>query len=506
MTTGEPGRTAAARFAWMLLVAAAVCLVLANGRWQVWPAAWLAPTLLVVFIDSQPPRRGLGAALVVQILAFVVNWWGMIPVPGAWYYLVAGIYALVYFIPFVMHRLLAGRVHGAGATLILPMSWVAIELLFQRLITPYGSWASLAYTQVDNLPLLQLAAVTGTGGISFLILWCASVVASLCASPRTSGALRRTAVVCVVVLFAVLAWGQYRVASAPQGVDTVQVAGITPSATLGRELAGALRGETTGSPGDDAALRRAADAADRLNADLLDRTRRLVGTGAQIVVWSEHAARVTGPAEDRLIADAGALARELGIVLIMGVGVFNPGSSPAFENKVVAIRPDGEVAFTYSKARPIVGSESSLIAPGALEIGSMDSSYGILATVICHDLDFPGFLRAAGKAGAAVLFGPSSDWAEIASLHARMAMVRAVENGCPLVRPCEQGLSAVVDPLGRIVVAAYDRGERGSSLLAPVPLFRIKTAYPFTGDLLGYLSLVGLPVLVLWSRRRSRSG
>ena len=41
---------------------------------------------------------------------------------------------------------------------------------------PLGSWGSVAYTQYGNLPLMQLASVTGIFGIAFLIAWFASVV------------------------------------------------------------------------------------------------------------------------------------------------------------------------------------------------------------------------------------------------------------------------------------------------------------------------------------------
>ena len=504
MTVGTARRGLPTGLAWLLLAIVAVLLAVANGRWSVWPAAWLAPMLLVVFVDSQPPRRGLGAAFVVQTLAFFVNWWGMIPVPGAWYYLVAGIYAFAYFLPFVLHRLTLEHVHGMVATLVLPMSWVVAEFLFQQVVTPYGSWASLAYTQVDNLPLLQLASVTGTSGISFLILWCASVMASLWRNRQSLRTARSGALVFAAVLLATLAWGQYRVASAPEGDDALRIASLTPSRTLQRNFETAFRPVTATPPIDDAVRARATEAAGVLNADLLNRTRRQAQAGAKLVVWSEHAARVTRETEGKLIEDARTLARELDIILIMGIGVWDPDSSPSFENKAVAIQPDGEVALSYSKARPIVGSESSLIARGDPEIGILETRHGILATVICHDLDFPDFIRTAGKRGVAVLFGPSSDWTEIASLHARMATVRAVENGCSLVRPCANGLSAVADPLGRIVATEADRGDHGTSLDARLTLIRKKTIYPLAGDFLAYLSLAGLLVVLLWSRYRSR--
>ena len=61
---------------------------------------------------------------------------------------------------------------GAGA-LVFAAAWVTMEFVNSRL-SPYGSWGSVAYTQVDDLPLLQSAALTGLWGIAFLIAWSAA--------------------------------------------------------------------------------------------------------------------------------------------------------------------------------------------------------------------------------------------------------------------------------------------------------------------------------------------
>ena len=62
------------------------------------------------------------------------------------------------------------RLAGVAATLVLPSAWVATEYLV-AMFTPYGSWGAAAYSQHENLLLLQLTSVTGLYGISFLIAW-----------------------------------------------------------------------------------------------------------------------------------------------------------------------------------------------------------------------------------------------------------------------------------------------------------------------------------------------
>ena len=178
-------------------------LCVANGRWILAPAAWLAPFVLLLYVDSRPAARGLGLAGLAQLLAYFVCWRGIIPVPGLWYYLAAGVYALVYFVPVVLHRLMTPRMAGFGATLVLPCSLVAVEFLFQRLATPYGSWGSPAYTQTSFTPLLQLVSVTGVPGVHFLLAWLASTAAWVWRTRRDRGGVKPVVATCAGVLMVV---------------------------------------------------------------------------------------------------------------------------------------------------------------------------------------------------------------------------------------------------------------------------------------------------------------
>ncbi len=255
------------------LAGAAGLLVFANGRWALAPAAWLAPVFLVLFLESRSRVSGLSIGFLLQVAAFFINWKGMIPVPGAWYYLVAGIYAFFYYLPFVLHRVVAPRLVGFASTLVLPSAWVAIEMLFQRLITPYGSWVSIAYTQVDQQLLLQLAAIAGTSGVSFVVLWSASVIAWSWSNRARFASLRPGLTVYALVMALVLAWGGYRLMSARQSLKaTVQATGITPSSRLENDLMSVMRRVQSGTlVNEQAAMASLEERLARLNDDLIDR-------------------------------------------------------------------------------------------------------------------------------------------------------------------------------------------------------------------------------------------
>jgi apolipoprotein N-acyltransferase len=475
------------------LAAGAAALIVANGRWQLATAAWIAPICMRRYLMSQPLGRGLLVGLTVQLSAHLIQWNGIIPAPGALYYLIAGSYGLVYFVPFAVDRSLAPRIPGFVSTLVLPTTWFLTEALVERL-TPYGSWAAGGYTQ-DHLPLLQISSVAGIGGVGFLILWTASVLTWAVASPVPWRSKRTPLAAWSVAGLLVVAAGDIRLAAAPPTTRSVRIAQLTPSVALTGELERAMRPLLAGGGETDAldGMRRTAA---RLTNDLLTRTRHEARAGARIVVWSEHAGRVFKEEEQHWIDRARTLAREEEIYLFMSLGTWSRLEHPPLENKVVAITPAGEVAWEHQKARPIVGPEAGILPPRHDTIPVLDTPFGRLGAVVCHDLDFPGLIRKAGRQQVDLLFAPSADWPVIATLHARMARARAIENGLTLVRPTAGGVSLVVDPYGRVGSSFLDRGTEPLTLVDQVSIGRARAPHVAVGGALVWIDLVLLAALV----------
>jgi apolipoprotein N-acyltransferase len=368
---------------------------------------------------------------------------------------------------------------------------VSAEFVFSRWVTPYGSWASLAYTQSEQLALLQLASLTGVTGISFLMAWFASVVAWMLRPGQVTGRRVKAGGTFAVVMLAVLVFGQLRLAT-DSTQDSVRAAALGPSAPIVDELEQLLLPVRRGEEVSDSTLPAIEAVATRLNEDLLRRTRREARAGARLIAWSETAGRLFVSDEEEFLARASRLAGEERVVLLLGLGVWHPDRSPPFENKVVAIDATGTVAWQYHKAHPIIGAESSIIDKGTGSMLSLDEEYGRVGAVICHDLDFPSLLQQASADRIGLVVAPSADWSVIAVLHARMAVFRAVENGFTLLRPTSRGRSIAVDTRGR-VIARLDFA--GDAMVADVSAVPVRTVYGMVVDLFSWLCLAGLVLL-----------
>lgn len=102
---------------------------------------------------------------------------------------------------------------------------------------------------------------------------------------------------------------------------------------------------------------------------------------------------------------------------------------------------------------------------------------------ICYEETFPDIVREGRLKGAHLFVNITNDnWypdSKLAKQHFDHGKLRAVENGVPLLRACNSGVTSATDALGR-VTAQLD-GKQGA-LLAEVPNYQINTIYTFTGD------------------------
>jgi apolipoprotein N-acyltransferase len=354
--------------------------------------------------------------------------------------------------------------------------------------------------------------VTGIWGITFLIAWFAAVANWAWERGFTLPKVRTGVAVYAAIIGTVLLGGGARLALSPPGATTVRVAGLSasqaavamykeqlPQATLAALLSG------NATPADRAVARTAFAV---ITDDLLARTGQEARAGVKIVVWPE--ASSTGAnvlAEDRtaLLQRAGALARQEGIYLNMGLGVFpNPGAPAAIRDEAVLLDPTGVVVWTYEKTHP-APSDPPLV-PGDGKVPLVDTPYGRFAGAICFDLDFPALVRQAGRGGADLFLGPSDDWRAEDPIHAHDAAFRAVEDGVSLVRPASGGLALAVDYEGRVLAASDYYTTDHQVMVADMPTRGVHTIYATIGDLFAWLCIAGLfgfiGLAVLQGRRR----
>jgi apolipoprotein N-acyltransferase len=456
------------------------------------PAAWIALTLLVHASRSMPAWPGLPFLWVALYVALATGNRGILPVSGPAYFAIVAFTATTVAVPFALDLVVASRFSGFASTIIFPVAFVAAEFLRSR-FTPASTWGSIAYTQYGNLPVMQVAAVVGLGGITFLVAWFASTFEWAWRLGFAWSVVRGPVLIYAAVLGAIVSGGAVRLALASGERSTLRVA------TLNRPVDLFVPGEMTriaeGRLQSDEAAR-VAEKLTRLQDWFVEGSRREARAGARLIVWPESNLLISGEDETAFVERAQRLAADERIYLAMGMGTVHRGTTPPFENKMVLIERSGRIAVSYLKSHAVPGWEAGIMRPGDGRLPVISTEDGRIAAAICFDADFPEFIRQAARGAADLLIVPANDWREVKDIHSQMAAFRAIENGLPLVRATASGLSSAFDPWGRVLAVTDYFAASDGTMIAQVPMGRIPTLYARTGDLFAWLCVAGLAGLL----------
>jgi len=399
--------------------------------------------------------------------------------------------------------LVAGSKAGApGASIrralaAAPFLWVAVELARAR--TSPVPWELLGYSQTGNFALTRIATLTGVYGLSFEIVLVNSVfAAAFLVVPEATGARQRRKwlLVAASVAAVILQAGQW----------------LAPPAIAADHTALLVQPNI---PVQDGAMWTKEYFQDTLR-DLTALSLHPAGEKADrhfdLIVWPESPSPFY--TNDPLFRDAvSELAKQSGTWVVAGsIGItpvlHNGEENSRIFNSAALVNRQGEWVGRYDKVHLVPFGEylpfPKLFAfAGGLtkEVGEfqrgasrapLQAGDERLGTFICYESIFPDEVRQFPLEGAQVLvnitndgwYGDSGAWKE----HLQETRMRAIENGRWLLAGTNTGMTASIDPYGRIV-AATPRKVR-TALAAPYALTTGTTFYTRHGDWFAYLCAI----------------
>jgi apolipoprotein N-acyltransferase len=438
---------------WLAWLAPIPILWLAFGEtkgWQVFSAAWLA--------------YALGGASILRAYGGVMPWPVMI--------LALGGPALSFAAAVAGARRVQRRFGGIAGMFGFAVLWAAIDLLSSFSNTG-GAVATPAAAEVGAPMLIQSASLVGFIGITFLL---GLVASGLALSLRTRSAL---AAVIAIAVFALNAGFGYWRMSQP-ATATIHVALIESDATTG-----ARRKD------DKAAAFKAIDA-------YTAQIEKLRSANPSLIVMPENMAQLGPVWRDEAAAKLAAALKGTQTTLVAGFNTYIDGAQ---RNVSLGFVPGASQPVIYQKRRLVKGLETQYYTPGP---GPKVLSNGV-GLEICKDMDFHAMVRDDEIATQPRLLAvPAWDFDTDDWSHARVAILRSVENGVPMARSASNGLLTLNDRYGRLI-ARTKTGDDFSVVTGDLPLDGRggNTVYDRIGDAFGWLcAALGLGLVVFSFKRR----
>jgi apolipoprotein N-acyltransferase len=395
--------------------------------------------------------------------------------------------------------------------LLLAAAWTVAEWLRGHLFTGFP-WNLPAYVWSLNLPMMQSAALWGAWGLSFVTILLCGLLALLGRGDRRNDV--RAGAAAFAVIAALYGFGAWRLA--PE--DAGDLAAVTRPATMLRLVQGNIDQweKLTGAHRD---------------RDVMQHVRLSTATPGldqvQAVIWPETAATVFLDRQDDWRTLVATAAPPNG-VLVTGTLRGDPpqGEPERYWNSLAVIDPQARIVATadkfhlvplgeYVPLRDVIGPFVAKLTAGAGDFSAGPGPVTVNAPglppfspLICYEVIFPGAVTDPGYRPDWLLNVTNDGWFGRSPgpyQHFASARFRAVEEGLPLARAANTGISAMVDPFGR-VLASLPLGTEGTlDVLLPAPL--APTMFSRTGLLLPVLLIsvalaMGVGLIMRGNRRR----
>ena len=526
-----------------------------------WEQSWLAWISLLPFLlalHGLSPLRGFAAGWLWGTLAiWVVAYW--VPPALMFYYQQPWWFALLfcvvgsqilwgtYYAAFgAVACVIANRTAGVLRVGLLSCAWIAAEYARSRLLTG-EPWMLLGYGLVPELSMIQIADLGSVYLISFVVFFVNAALAESLSSrpplPRgdyrgvdtvgadgAGGSGSRTTLLRYLPLApSLVRRGDPLRLGVPLLASGLLVLGtwLYGQWRLGQVIPHAREANVAVIQGNVAAgAQWRSDLYAKGLREYLEASRAALADGdVDLLVWPESAVTFFLAQEPGFLAAVRDLLAPFDAELVLGgphVDDRDP-ARPLYFNYAFAVPPDG-ITGRYDKAHLLPFGEYfplrmiellrrrfervRTFTPGSGET-LLDTPAGRAAVVICFEAIFPEKVRRQMNQGADLLLNLTNDvWLGDHAgprQHASMVVLRAIENRTWVVRSTTTGVSAVIDPHGR-VVASTDTGV-AATLRARVAGVNTVTGYERFGDLFAHLCVAGLGAfgILSWRRRGDRS-
>ena len=397
----------------------------------------------------------------------------------------------------------ARRTSPSTALLVAPAFWVAVELARNH-ITGFP-WNPLGTAVVDNQLVTMLAPYTAVYGVSFIVFAVNALIAAFFLLPSRK----------------------------------LGLAGIIAAVAL---HAGVLYKRPPWTPTHEAVLLQAnlpilnspwsAEYFDNTMGELIEVSRRAANASSpapRLIVWPESPAPfyINDP---KFRGWLGALANEKASYIIAGTLGVRANDGKEIFNSASLVSPAGQFIDRYDKihlvpfgeyvpfpemlffAESLTREVSNFSRGNARNVLHLDAGQGPAkikqaGVFICYESAFPDEVRQFAANGAEVFVNISNDeWFGqygAPGQHLNTARMRAIENRRWLLRSTNSGVTAAIDPYGRVVARA-ERNVR-TALVAPFAYVEEATFYTRHGDWFAYLCAI-ISFMALLVRVRFRAG
>ncbi|HEX4343062.1 MAG TPA: apolipoprotein N-acyltransferase [Verrucomicrobiae bacterium] len=530
---------------YLLAAIAGLLLAAAFPNLNIAGLAWIAPALMIFAARSARGWQSFRIGYVAGFTFWLASLYWLLLIPVNWYPIM-GWLALSAYLAF-FSAIWVWLVSRAGRQSITLMqrttwalgsaaAWVAMEMIRARFLGGFP-WNLLGVSQLKILPLVQVASIVGVHGVSFLVVWTSlslmNAITVILSQPAKRFVWQAEILLPFFTVAMVFAFGMAKLRQEPPAGSTLRVTFVQPS----------IPQTVIWDPAEDT---------NRFN-QLMALSTKAVAGGTELLLWPEAALPSFDDSNYSAITN---LIRVSHVWMVLGADDIlphptknNPDEMEYF-NAAFLFNPLGEFAGSYHKRNLVIFGEyiplikwlpflkwfttitgsyaagdkpvTFQIDRGSDNVITIGDSSGTpprkriikASPLICYEDMFPQLGRSSANDDTDFLVNLTNDgwfgergeqWQ-----HANAAAFRAIENGLPLLRCCNNGVTCWIDSCGRL--QQIFRDEKGTvygigAMTADIPLLaagekRPRTLFNQYGDWFGWVCVISFCATIFTSTRK----
>jgi apolipoprotein N-acyltransferase len=485
-----------------------------------WPLVWICqlPLLLALFRENSLFRSllfGFVAGLVFffgtchWIAGVLLNYGGLPWIGAQLLFLLLALYLSSFYALFSWAFARLSLSAPSICFWLAPALWVSTEYLRAQVLTGFP-WCLLGYGLVDAVNLAQIAEWTGVYGLSFAAISVSAFAAEVVVRPSRSAALRLGSVASVLLCLALgFGWTGREPGKATHLVRIVQT---------NIDLDQKLDAVTKSSLLDELAKLSIPSEQPQMDAgsDVL-----------RLILWPETPAAFYFNHDPEFRRRMENIAISTRAYFFLGFVDFRPRSSDSAErdpyNSVAMISAEGRAISQYDKVHLVpfgeyipyqnlfffvdkISTEAGNFRPGDRVVVTPLDNQRSAGTFVCYEAVVPDLVRQFARDGGQLFVNVTNDaWfgeSPAPFQHLLMARMRAIENHRYLLRAANSGISAIIDPDGRIV-NTVPRNQR-TVLEGHFDFETQMTVYSQYGDIFAWLCLFASAGALIWLGLKGR--
>ncbi len=388
--------------------------------------------------------------------------------------------------------------------IVFAVCWTIIEMLRGWLFTGFP-WNLAGYIWAASDNMLQLTSITGIWGLSLVTALCFTMPAIMLRAAQGNARFVQLLplVFALITLSVIYIWGAHRLSAVTQFTPNVKLRLVQANIPQNMKWEEEWRYETV--------------------RQYLEMSSNNASDEITHIIWPETALPFV-ISEDSPLLGVVAKIIPTGGALITGAlraEYSNSGALTNMWNSMIVVNKEGKLHAHYDKSHLVPFGEyvplRSILPLEKITHGNVDFASGdgaktinapglpLIGGLVCYEVIFPGQIIEQNHPPAVIINVTNDAWYGNTSgpyQHFQMARIRAIEEGTPLVRAANNGISAVVDAYGRIIA----KTALGSTTIldAYLPTKIAATTYSSYGSRIVLLIMAMLMLIALYRHKNSK--